>query len=219
MVDFEYDGKIYKVDARDFLDEFEKWDENFAEGMAKKYRIYQGLTKEHWDIIYSIREKFKKTGQCPLVYETCRHNGIHLRKLRELFPTGYLRGACRIAGITYKEGYIGQSYLPSTADDLNTIAVDKTYHIDVRGFLVNPDEWDEYFAAFRAYDMKIPGGKLTDRHWRIIKYIRDSFTKTGNIPTVYETCEANEIDLDELEQLFPDGYHRGVIKIAGLRER
>ena len=34
-----------------------------------------------------------------------------------------------------------------------------------------------------------------------------------------ETCEANDIDLDELEQLFPDGYHRGVIKIAGLRLR
>ena len=34
-----------------------------------------------------------------------------------------------------------------------------------------------------------------------------------------ETCEANDIDIDELEQLFPDGYHRGAVKIAGLRLR
>jgi tRNA 2-thiouridine synthesizing protein E len=36
---------------------------------------------------------------------------------------------------------------------------------------------------------------------------------------VTETCEANDLDIDELEQLFPDGYHRGAVKIAGLRLR
>ena len=29
----------------------------------------------------------------------------------------------------------------------------------------------------------------------------------------------NLIDLDELQKLFPDGYHRGAVKIAGLRVR
>ncbi len=62
--------------------------------------------------------------------------------------------------------------------------------------------------------MKMPGGKLTKRHWEIIRYLRKSYYTTGKIPTICETCEANHIDLDELELLFPDGYHRGAVKIA-----
>ncbi len=130
-----------------------------------------------------------------------------------------MRGACKLAGITYREGYLSQAYLPKTAEDLNHIAFKKTYNVDVRGFLTDPKDWDEYFAAFRAYDMKVPGGRLTDNHWRIIKYLRQRFEETGEVPKVYETCEANDIELDQLEQLFPDGYHRGLVKIAGLRVR
>jgi tRNA 2-thiouridine synthesizing protein E len=36
---------------------------------------------------------------------------------------------------------------------------------------------------------------------------------------VIETCEATDLDIAELERLFPDGYHRGAVKIAGLRLR
>lgn len=37
------------------------------------------------------------------------------------------------------------------------------------------------------------------------------------VPTVYVTCEDTGVELDLLERLFPDGYHRGLVKIAGLR--
>jgi len=66
--------------------------------------------------------------------------------------------------------------------------------------------------------MKVPGG-LTDAHWTVIRFLRDDFVKRGAVPTVIECCEANGIGLDDLERLFPDGYHRGVLKIAGLRVR
>lgn len=216
---FDYKEKTYKVDWEGFLADFQSWDEDFARGMAVQLEIPRGLTKEHWDVINYIRNSFKQTGRCPLVYETCRMNGLRRRELKKLFPTGYLRGACKLAGITYREGFLGQSHLPATAEDLNIISVDKSYEVDVRGFLLNPDHWDEYYAAYRAYDMKIPGGKLTEKHWQIIKFLRKTFRKTRQVPTVYETCEANQIDLEELERLFPDGYHRGAVKIAGLRVR
>jgi len=99
------------------------------------------------------------------------------------------------------------------------IFVDKTYEKDMRGFLVYPDEWDEYYATFRAYDMKIPGGKLTEDHWKIIRFLRESWEKNNTVPNVYETCEATGFQLEELERLFPDGYHRGAVKIAGLKVR
>jgi tRNA 2-thiouridine synthesizing protein E len=37
------------------------------------------------------------------------------------------------------------------------------------------------------------------------------------VPTVYETCEDTDVERDLLERLFPDDYHRGLVKIEGLR--
>lgn len=211
--------KMYEVDENDFLLDYDRWDEGFAEMMAEKLGMTRGLTKEQWDVIRYIRKSFEQNGRCPLIYETCRQSGINLRELKRLFPTGYLRGACRLAGITYREGYLGIAHLPKTADDLNIISASKNYRVDVRGFLINPDDWDEYYAAHRAYDAKIPGGILTDRHWDILHYLRNYYRENNDIPTVYQTCEDNNIELGELEALFPDGYHRGAVKIAGLRVR
>jgi tRNA 2-thiouridine synthesizing protein E len=219
MEAFAYKDKKYDLDERGYLKNFDEWDTDFAEGMARELNYGGGLTKEHFDVINYIRETYRSTGRCPLVYETCRMNGLRIKELKRLFPSGYLRGACRLAGITYKEGYLGQSYLPKTAEDLNTIAVNMTYEVDARGFLVNPNDWNEYYAVFRAHEMKIAGGKLTDRHWQVIQYLRGYFEAHKEVPTVYQTCEANGMELEELEQLFPDGYHRGAVKIAGLRVR
>ncbi|HDL04237.1 MAG TPA: TusE/DsrC/DsvC family sulfur relay protein [candidate division Zixibacteria bacterium] len=219
MLSYTINGKEYKIDENNFLLDFRKWDEGFAVGMAEKIGMVKGLSGEHWDVIKYIRKNFETTGRCPLVYETCRNCGLTLKQLKRLFPTGYLRGACRLAGITYKEGYLSESSLPKTADDLNVISASKTYRVDVRGFLINPDDWDEYYAAHRAYDAKIPGGFLTEQHWKIINYLRMHFRETSEIPTVIQTCEDNKIDLSDLEALFPDGYHRGAVKISGLRVR
>jgi tRNA 2-thiouridine synthesizing protein E len=216
---FTHQGKDYEVDSKCFLMDANQWDENFAEGLAPQLNIKQGLTKEHWDVIRSIVEGFRQTGICPTVYETCRTNGLRLQDLRRLFPSGYHRGACKLAGMSSEEGRVGAAIhptsLPGAMDFMSVYG--KIYQVDVRGFLVNPEEWDEQYAVYRAVDMKINGGKLTDRHWKIIYYLRKSYLEQKNLPTVYETCESNKIDLGQLEQLFPDGYHRGAVKIAGLR--
>ncbi|MDP8228991.1 MAG: TusE/DsrC/DsvC family sulfur relay protein, partial [Candidatus Electryoneaceae bacterium] len=146
-----------------------------------------------------------------------RTNKIGLRQLRGLFPTGYLRGACKLSGITYREGYLKHSWVMKKATEDST-SQDKTYTIDIRGFLVNPDEWDEQFAIYKAFEMKMPA-EMTDRHWQIIRFLREYYGKNDSIPTVYDTSEANNIEIEELEELFPDGYHRGVVKLAGLRVR
>jgi len=223
MATLDYKGKSYELDSNFFLKDFKVWDEDFAKGMAKRLLMREDLTKEQWDVINFIRNTYKSTGRCPNIYETCRMCGLRLEEVRMHFPTGYLRGACRLAGITFKEGYVGQTHTDwppyTTTEDINVTSADKTYLMDVRGFLVNPDDWDEYYAIYRAFDMKIPGGKLTDKHWQIIKFLRESYEKNKEVPTVYETCEQNKMDLGELERLFPDGYHRGAVKIAGLRVR
>jgi tRNA 2-thiouridine synthesizing protein E len=213
-----FKGKNYSVDSAGFLQDSCQWDEDFASGMAPELGIMGALQKEHWDIINFIRSYYKETGKCPLVYQTCRMNNLFLSKLKSLFPSGYLRGACKLAGITYKEGYLEQAELQEFAEQITAGGQEKTYHVDVRGFLMDPNEWDDKYALFRAYDMKMPE-KLGDTHWKIIYYLRESFKRNHIVPTIYETCEANNIDLDQLEKLFPDGYHRGAVKLAGLRVR
>ncbi|RJP66494.1 MAG: TusE/DsrC/DsvC family sulfur relay protein [Candidatus Abyssobacteria bacterium SURF_17] len=220
--------KTYAVDDGGFLLDYDQWDDAFAEGMAPSLGIPK-LTSEHWNIIRFIRSSFEQNGRCPLVFETCRAHGLHLSNLKRLFPAGYLRGACKLAGITYAEGCFVPGLVPigdytagPAVDEKSRSRIspsrDKIYAVDVRGFLVNPDDWDEQYALFKAYEMRIPAA-LTNKHWEVIHFLRNSFKKNGVVPTVYETCEANNVELEDLERLFPPGYHRGAVKIAGLRVR
>jgi tRNA 2-thiouridine synthesizing protein E len=217
MASFAFGGRTYAVDTEEFLANFDDWDENFARGMAPKVGVIGGLSEDHWRIIRFIRDSFSRAGKCPLVYETCRTNRLHLQELKTLFPAGYLRGACKLAGVTYKEGYLDQSWAEDLAERVATEAHEKAYEVNLRGFLVNPYAWDERFALYKAWEMKMP--RLTEQHWKIIRFLRKAFEEKNLVPTVYETCEATGVDVEELERLFPDGYHRGAVKVAGLRVR
>ena len=220
--------KTYQVDDNGFLMDPNQWDEDFAVGLAPNVGILQGLTEEHWEIIRFIRETSAQEGKCPLVFQTCRAKNLCLRDLRRLFPTGYLRGACKLAGITYKEGWSFPGLVPmgdqpagqSLAEQRRAASFlsKKTYTIDAWGFLVNPDEWDKHYVLLKAEEMGLVEA-LTGRHWEIIYFMRDSFKKKGVVPTVYETCEAKNLEIEDLERLFPHGYHRGAVKMAGLRVR
>lgn len=216
---FKFQKKVFELDSGGFLVNPKKWEPTLAEGLALESMVAGGLTKEHWDVINYIRGVYEETGKCPTLFEACKAMHLGLGELKRLFPNGYLRGACKMAGISYKDAYLRSDYMEHSAAGLHAIAQRQEYRVDVRGFLVDPDEWDEHYAAHRAFDMKIPGGQMTRMHWQIIRYLRTAWYKTGKIPTAVETCEANGLQIDGLEQLFPDGYHRGAVKIAGLRVR
>jgi tRNA 2-thiouridine synthesizing protein E len=210
--------RTYQVDDQGFLIDFKTWDEGFAEGTAPEVGITSGLTVQHWQVLEFIRSSYEKTGVCPLVFQTCRVTNLKLKNFRALFPGGYLRGACRLAGITYKEGYCGYVPYPGGTKTVGRSSGDKTYLIDVRGFLVDPESWDEEYAICKAHELKMPEG-LTEEHWRVIRYLRSSFRQHGKVPTVFDTCEVAGLEIDAFERLFPDGYHRGAVKIAGLKVR
>ncbi len=211
-------GKTYHVCGEGFLINPDNWHEDFAIAMAEQADIPDGLTERHWEVIRFIRGFLKDKGHCPLVFETCDANALFLEDLKRLFPTGYQRGACRLAGVTYREGFLGRGRRRRNHKKPNEEQIEKVYRVDVRGFLVDPDDWVEEYAASKAFEMKLASG-LTDRHWQIISFVRDSHKVNGTVPTVYDTCQANAVTIDDLEQLFPDGYHRGVVKISGLRLR
>jgi tRNA 2-thiouridine synthesizing protein E len=205
----------YDVDGGGFLRNPGDWDEDFASLMAPQAGITEGLTSEHWQVIRAIRRVFDETGRCPLVYQTCRAVGLGIGGLEALFPTGYLRGACRLAGLTFRAGFPGCGWANASLAEIEAAVTNRSYRVDAWGFLVDPFDWDEGFAAMKALETKM-AERLGDRHWQVIRFLRGSFERNGAVPTVYETCTANDLDLDELELLFPDGYHRGAVKVAGL---
>ena len=203
--------KTYTLDEQGFLNPPQQWDQAFAEGMAQKQGIYGGLTDDHWEIILYLRKMFMDEKTVPVVVIACADNNLRLSDLRFLFPTGYHRGACRIAGIDYEFMYKSNYWLTYETTTLPR----EDYKMTPHGFLVDFNQWNERFAHLIIREWKLPQG-LTDRHLEIITFLRDFYKKTKYIPTVYETCKSNNLDLDELRELFPEGYHRGACRIAGL---
>ncbi len=202
-------GKEYEVDQENFLLDPAAWEEDFAEGMAHEAGITGPLLDRHWEVIRFIRRFWMERGICPTVFQTCRILGLHLSGFRFLFPGGYRRGACKLAGVSHRT-------LPPTDTEGWADLSQKSYRIDIWGFLLDPDEWDDRFAILKAQEMKVPGG-LTSRHWEVLRFLRGEYYRTGKIPTIFETCDAMGLDLQSFEGLFPDGYTRGAIKLAGLR--
>ena len=147
--------------------------------------------------------------------------GLSPRELKSLFPAGYTKGACRLAGITFRDrfmDYYGENLFRRVREvppEPAPAMPDKEYRVDAFGFLIDPSEWDEDFAENKAHEMKVPGG-LSERHQEILLAIRRLFSETGTVPSVSEACEALSMEMDEMERLFPDGYVRGAVKIAGL---
>lgn len=209
-------GPTWNIDDDGFLLDPTDWSEEFARRTAPTAGITGELTAEHWAVIHAIRTAFEDSGRCPLVFHTCRATGLPLPELRRLFPAGYMRGACRLAGLSYRDGSLGQPWQPLTLEDLSPAVEKRTYRIDAWGFLMDPSEWDEAFATTKAHEMKLAGG-LTGRHFQVIRFLRDHHQRHDRVPTVYETCDAVGLTLEDLEALFPDGYHRGAVKLAGLK--
>lgn len=203
-------GMTYTLDRHGFLDPPDQWDETFADTMARLLGIDSGLTEEHWRVVRYVRRKVVEEGRVPLVTDTCADNGKRLSDLRALFPTGYHRGACKIAGLDYT------SVTPARRAPWGekTTASARHYGRDAMGFLEDTGAWDEGFPELVKEEIGIQ--KLTPAHWKVLEHLRDHFQRYRNIPTVYEACAANDLNLRDLQDLFPTGYRRGACLLAGL---
>jgi len=161
-----FDNKTYTLDAHGFLNPPEQWDENFANGMAEVLGIYAGLKEKHWSFIRYLRKKFLEEKTVPVVVLACADNDLRLSEFKLLFPTGYHRGACKIAGINYDFMYKTNYWLT-----YETSAVLRAEHeVTAAGFLADFEKWNERFAEAVVREWKLPGG-LTERHRNFIRYV------------------------------------------------
>jgi TusE/DsrC/DsvC family sulfur relay protein len=106
MSTIELAGKTYEVDEDGFLQEPDKWNEEFARAYASTEGIEGPLTEEHLKIINYLRNYFQKFGMAPMIRKLCKDNAIDMKKLNELFPTGPAKGACKLAGLSKPTGCV-----------------------------------------------------------------------------------------------------------------
>ncbi len=65
MPQIELAGKTYEVDEDGFLQELDKWSEEFAQAYAHTEDIEGTLTEEHWKLINYLRRLFPAVRHCP----------------------------------------------------------------------------------------------------------------------------------------------------------
>ena len=90
------------LDEEGYLVEPQDWSEAVAEELARLEKIQ--LTEDHWDAIRFMREQYEETQIIPDARHVIKHLSNRLgtaarKRLFELFPYGYVKQACRIAGM------------------------------------------------------------------------------------------------------------------------
>ena len=95
-----------------------------------------------------------------------------------------------------------------------TLIADAPVDVDAEGFLTNPEQWNEQIAEAIAAGNGIP--ELSDRHWLVVRFMRDRFLQTGNAPSIRSLGKESGVPVKELYQLFPKGPAKLAAKIGGI---
>jgi TusE/DsrC/DsvC family sulfur relay protein len=95
-----------------------------------------------------------------------------------------------------------------------TLIANRPVEVDAEGFLADPAAWDEEIAAAIARDNGIP--ELTDRHWLVVRFMRDRYLATGTAPTIRSLGKESGVPVKELYELFPKGPAKLAAKIGGI---
>jgi TusE/DsrC/DsvC family sulfur relay protein len=86
--------------------------------------------------------------------------------------------------------------------------------LDAEGFFRRPEQWRRDMAGDIARENGID--ELTERHWQVIDYMRDTFLETGSAPSVRSLGKLSGVPIKELYALFPKGPAKLAAKIAGI---
>ena len=91
----ERDGEGYLTDPAD-------WNEDVAQALAEEANIQ--LNDDHWDVIRFMRDHFEEHQVIADARFVIKHLAERMgkdarKKLFELFPYGYVKQACKIAGM------------------------------------------------------------------------------------------------------------------------
>jgi TusE/DsrC/DsvC family sulfur relay protein len=89
-------GKTIAVNEEGYLTDFNQWDRNVAEEIAKENEVVMG--EKHWKVIEYLQKEHQN--QVPLsIRKIGKSNVVDIKEFYELFPNGPLKISTKIAGI------------------------------------------------------------------------------------------------------------------------
>jgi dissimilatory sulfite reductase related protein len=86
--------------------------------------------------------------------------------------------------------------------------------VDAEGFLTDPAQWSEELASAIALENGV--GELTDRHWLVVRFMRERYLATGAAPSIRALGKESGVPIKELYRLFPKGPAKLAAKIGGI---
>ncbi|MEZ5372902.1 MAG: TusE/DsrC/DsvC family sulfur relay protein [Microthrixaceae bacterium] len=95
-----------------------------------------------------------------------------------------------------------------------TTICDREVELNDDGFFVDAEQWTEDMAPVLAAESDID--ELTDRHWQVLRFMRDEYFEKGTGPTVRMLGKTSGVSVKELYQLFPTGPAKTAARIAGI---
>jgi tRNA 2-thiouridine synthesizing protein E len=95
-----------------------------------------------------------------------------------------------------------------------TLIADATVDVDAEGFLTDPGQWSERIGEAIAAANGI--AELTERHWLVVRFMREHYLQTGTAPTIRSLGKESGVTVKELYQLFPKGPAKLAAKIGGI---
>ena len=95
-----------------------------------------------------------------------------------------------------------------------TLIADAPVDVDAEGFMTDPEQWNEDIARAIAAGNGVP--ELTDRHWLVVRFMRERYLETGTAPSIRSLGKESGVSVKELYQLFPKGPAKLAAKIGGI---
>jgi tRNA 2-thiouridine synthesizing protein E len=94
------------------------------------------------------------------------------------------------------------------------IIAGQSVEVNEEGFMLNPEMWNKDIAAEIARKEGIE--ELTEAHWKVIDFCRQSAKDSGKAPTLRQITNGAGVSTKDLFALFPKGPAKKVAKISGL---
>jgi len=95
-----------------------------------------------------------------------------------------------------------------------TLIADAPVDVDAEGFMTDPGQWNVPIAEAIARQNGI--SELTDRHWLVVRFMRERYLTTGAAPSIRALGKESGVPIKELYALFPKGPAKLAAKIGGI---
>lgn len=97
-------GVTINVDDNGYMTNFDQWNKEIAQALAKENNIDE-LTPKHWEVIEYI-QKSVKDGVALSIRKVGKSGVVDIKTLYELFPDGPLKKATLISGVAKPSGCV-----------------------------------------------------------------------------------------------------------------